>query len=113
MGLEKNKYRLNLLTGKFDLITLDNHSYTLIPFGKTGRVRQNQQMLVNGHVTVLGHLTVNGELIDISNRQSEQFFYDLIPINDVVVVETNRLLLYKDHITVLGHLRVNGRLASA
>lgn len=111
MSVSKKKVVLNPFTGEFDLISEDNFSFTKIPAGKVVHIRLNQQMLVNGHVTVLGHLRVNGEMIDIYNRQHEQFFYDTIVLGDVVEVYENRLLLYKDHITVLGHLRVNGRLS--
>lgn len=89
----------------------DNFSYRKVDTSETKIIPLNQQMLVEGPVTVLGHLRVLGELIDISNRQAEQFFYDLIDVGQVVVVESNRLLLYKDHLTVLGHIRVLGRLA--
>lgn len=104
-------FKFNPLTGKLDLVGsgsgADNFSYNLIPDGSVVTIPENQQMLVDGHVTVLGHMLVSGELVDISGRQKEQFFYDLI--DDVVVVEANRLLLYKQHVTVTGHLRVLGR----
>lgn len=89
----------------------ENFSYKDIPTGKTVEIKDGQQMLVDGHVTVSGHLAVNGELVDISNRQNNQFFYDLIETDEVVEVDENRLLLYKDHLAVLGHLRVKGRLS--
>lgn len=88
----------------------DNFSYSLVDTGETKVVPLNQQMMVEGQVTVRGHLTVLGELIDISNRQAEQFFYDLIDTGDVVQVNEDRLLQYHGHLTVLGHLRVNGRV---
>lgn len=108
-------YKFNPFTGTLDRVDSssgsDNFSYKRIESGETIAIPENQQMLVDGQVTVLGHLVVRGELVDISNRQVEKFFYDLIDVGEVVIVRANRLLLYKDHLTVLGHLRVNGRLA--
>lgn len=74
-------------------------------------IPQGQQMLVDGHVKVLGHLQVLGEVVNISQRQKEKFFFDLIEQGQVEVIEPNRFLGYKDHIRVNGHLRVNGRLS--
>jgi phage baseplate assembly protein gpV len=90
-----------------------NFSYLTVGVSENITIPAGQQMLVNGHVTVLGHLTVDGDLIDISNRKPEAFFYDVITVDQCVKVSTNRLLLYKDHLTVLGHIRVQGRLAAA
>jgi hypothetical protein len=67
-------------------------------------------MVVDGPIRVMGHLTVRGEVVDVSARQVEQFFYDLIGVSKVVTVEQDRLLFYSQHITVQGHLRVRGRM---
>lgn len=86
------------------------YSLKVVEAGESKTIPVNQQMLVDGHVTVLGSLSVLGEVVDISNRKKEQFFYDTINTNECVEVEPDRLLLYKDHLQVNGHIRVNGRL---
>lgn len=89
----------------------DNFSYYNVGAGVTVSIPSNQQMLVDGHVRVEGHMTVLGQLVDISGRKKEQFFYTKIDADDVVVVEQKRLLIYKDHLVNLGHLRVIGQLS--
>ena len=109
--------KFNPFTNNFDFVGSgsssggDNFSYYDVPVGVTINVPAGQQMLIDGHITVSGHLLVSGQVLDISNRVQEKFFYDLIDTNEVVHVQSNRLLLYKDHLTVDGMLRVNGRVA--
>jgi hypothetical protein len=91
----------------------DNFSYFLVEDGKTVVIPFGQQMVLDGHLTVRGHLSVRGEIVNVSNRTKEQFFYRKIAEDDVVTVEKDRLLLYKDNITVCGHLRVIGELAAS
>lgn len=113
-------FKFNPLTGKLDLVGDDgaastaepNFSFKKIDSGDELEIKENQQMLVDGHITVLGHLLVSGELVDISNRMPEKFFYTKIETDDVVEIAQNRLLLYKNHITIEGHLRVLGELGS-
>lgn len=90
-----------------------HYSYKLINPDETIEIPLGQQMVVDGQVRVLGHMSVLGELVDISTRKKEQFFYTSIENDDVVVVEANRLLMYKNHLAVRGHLRVKGTLAEA
>jgi len=108
-------FKFNVFTGTFDIVNKNQaatqqFSFKKIEESEVVTVPTNQQMLVDGHTTVLGHLTIVGQLVDISNRKSEKYFYDKIIENEVVEVEQNRLLEYNQHLTVLGHLRVNGRL---
>lgn len=84
-------------------------SYTEIGENQTVVIPVGQQMIVDGHISVLGHLSVLGSLVDISARQPEQFFYTRI--DDVVVVYADRYLAYKSgNLLVDGHLRVVGDL---
>lgn len=86
-------------------------SFKVITENQSITIPENQQMLVDGHMRVFGHLKVLGEIVNISQRQKEKFFFDLIETGQVEIVEPNRFLGYKDHIRINGHLRVNGRLA--
>lgn len=62
MGLEKNKLKFNPLSNQFDLVTKDNHSYKQIPTNRTGNIRSNQQMIVDGMLVIDGQLNIDGEL---------------------------------------------------
>jgi len=110
-------YKFNPFTGTFDIVGTggsgpgsQNFSYKEVGPLEDILIPEGQQMLVDGEMRVLGHLTVRGQVVDISDRGPEQFFYDLIPEGDVVMVEANRLLMFNGSLTVRGHLRVNGRL---
>lgn len=111
-------YKFNPIEGRLDLVGVgggdsspDNFSYLDVDLEVT--VPEGQQMLVSGHVVVGGHLIVLGDLVDISGRHTESFFYDEIGIDEVVEVKPKKLLLYHNHLSVLGVLRVNGRLSDA
>lgn len=113
-------WKFNPFTGTLDRVgagstsvSVDNFSYKKIESFQSVTIEENQQMIVNGHVTVLGHLSVFGDLVDISNRNGEEFFYKTIAADKVVEVSVDRLLLYKNHLSVLGHLRVNGYLEAS
>lgn len=63
------RYKLNVLTGLFDLVgtgssgpSTPNFSYTYIPAGQTITIPVNQQMIVLGGITIDGNLIIDGEL---------------------------------------------------
>lgn len=111
-------FAFNPLGPPFDLVNKSqpssgdsNFSYNLIADGETVVVPLGQQMLVDGPIRVLGHLSILGDVLDISNRETEKFFYDLITNQEVVTINENRLLLFKGHLQVNGSVRVHGRLS--
>lgn len=112
-------FKFNPITGTLDLVgsgdavASNNFSYISIENSEDVTVPLGQQMIVDGHVRVTGHLRVLGQLVNISQRQKEQFAYRKINAEEVVVVEYDRILFYKNHIMVNGHLRVLGELLEA
>lgn len=55
-------FKFNPLTGEFDLVSADNFSYKTIPTGTTVIIPANQQMIVQGDITIVGDLTITGQL---------------------------------------------------
>jgi len=90
-----------------------NFSFKQVLADEVVEIRARQQMLVDGHVSVLGHMRVLGEIVDVSQRTKEQFFYKKIQLDQVVVVEQDRLLYYRQNLMVYGHLRVLGEVVEA
>ncbi len=63
------RYKLNVLTGLFDLVgdgsstpSPPNFSYKYIPSGESVTIPVNQQMIVLGGIVVDGELIIDGEL---------------------------------------------------
>lgn len=89
MGLEKKKFVFNPITGTpFDYIAIDNHSYNLIPLGRTGLVQAGQEMHVKDTIQVDGSLKVDGTIVMIGDDSDH-----VAPLNPV---PTGRVLRIYD-----------------
>ena len=112
MGLEKSKIKLNSFTGKFDYITLDNHSYTFIPFGKNAKVRLNQEMLIDNLILIDGLLICDGLLNIISSDKNEQnFSFELIENGKFLKIDQNQQMIVDEFIDIQGILEITGSLS--
>ena len=87
----------------------ENFSYLTILSSTITTIKENQQMLYKGSLTISGDLVVNGDLTEIMDDPYQSMTPSYIPLTESFRIPVNRVAFFRD-ITVDGFLRVEGDL---
>lgn len=108
--------RFNPFTNTFDFVgtggssSPDNFSYQRIETGETVTIPTNQEMIVDGPVTLDGTLVVDGVVTEQVDYSLWSFGWNTIQANVSIRIPTERDLLFCSPLIIDGVLTVDGRL---
>jgi len=108
--------RFNIWTSTFDFVgtggssSPDNFSYQRIETGETVTIPTNQEMIVDGPVTLDGTLVVDGVVTEQVDYSLWSFGWNTIQANVSIRIPTERDLLFCSPLIIDGVLTVDGRL---
>lgn len=111
MGLEKKKFTFNPITGTpFDYIAIDNHSYRIIPLGRTGFVQAGQEMHIKDSIQIDGSLKLDGSVVIIGDDSDHIAPLNPVPLGRVLRVYASEQCLIFNTLVVDGSVRNDGSI---